>query len=115
MPARPGRKDMQPDACAPTARTCSPDACALRTQTEPPETQSCPSWRNQWSGSAGQPDLKPCPGWLIEELAQRYPGITIWVVEEGTGPIWQPVLGKGCIWSSAGISTGCRAAGTGWV
>ena len=79
----PAARTCNPDACAPTARTCSPDACAPDTQTElPGNSNHVRLDRVQWSGSAGQPDLKAHALRLIEELKQRYPGITIWAAEE---------------------------------
>lgn len=79
----PAARTYSPDACVPAARTCSPDACAPDTQTELPENSNHVRLdRVQWSGSAGQPDLKAHALRLIEELKQRYPGITIWAAEE---------------------------------
>ena len=84
------------DACAPAARTYSPDACAPDTQTELPENSNHVRLdRVQWSGSAGQPDLKAHALRLIEELKQRYPGITIWVAEEGDRANLAAGLGEG--------------------
>ena len=84
------------DACAPAARTCSPDACAPDTQTElPGNSNHVRLDRVQWSGSAGQPDLKAHALRLIEELKQRYPGITIWVAEEGDRANLAAGLGEG--------------------
>ena len=65
----PAARTCNPDACAPTARTCSPDACAPDTQTElPGNSNHVRLDRVQWSGSAGQPDLKAQALRLIEEL-----------------------------------------------
>ncbi len=84
------------DACAPAARMCSPDACAPDTQTElPGNSNHVRLDRVQWSGSAGQPDLKAHALRLIEELKQRYPGITIWVAEEGDRANLAAGLGEG--------------------
>ena len=92
----PAARTCNPDACAPTARTCSPDACAPDTQTELPENSNHVRLdRVQWSGSAGQPDLKAHALRLIEELKQRYPGITIWVAEEGDRANLAAGLGEG--------------------
>ena len=92
----PAARTCNPDACAPTARTCSPDACAPDTQTElPGNSNHVRLDRVQWSGSAGQPDLKAHALRLIEELKQRYPGITIWVAEEGDRANLAAGLGEG--------------------
>ena len=92
----PAARMCSPDACAPTARTCSPDACAPDTQTElPGNSNHVRLDRVQWSGSAGQPDLKAHALRLIEELKQRYPGITIWVAEEGDRANLAAGLGEG--------------------
>ena len=92
----PAARTYSPDACVPAARTCSPDACAPDTQTELPENSNHVRLdRVQWSGSAGQPDLKAHALRLIEELKQRYPGITIWVAEEGDRANLAAGLGEG--------------------
>ena len=92
----PAARTCNPDACAPTTRTCSPDACAPDTQTElPGNSNHVRLDRVQWSGSAGQPDLKAHALRLIEELKQRYPGITIWVAEEGDRANLAAGLGEG--------------------
>ncbi|MFR6346651.1 MAG: hypothetical protein ACLUN9_07760 [Enterocloster aldenensis] len=77
----PAARTYSPDACVPAARTCSPDACPGHTD----GTAGKPIM-SVLTGSVvrqcEQPDLKAHALRLIEELKQRYPGITIWAAEE---------------------------------